>query len=330
MDIVNWDNLQKLKLIRSAVESPDDLVLLAANTSYNKRGDQFQSYAIPVSLLIGGGSVYTADNGLTESPVGNFQLGGTLTNDVYIDGAGGTYMFGVLDANEFSASARYKASLAAATGGATTEFILNPTGNQTTWSYDDGAGGVNSIEMIGSKMYIRTPLYSTAANGSSLTLIDNTTGEVEFNVTGSNAVVLSVDQDISVNASYNSITNFQISVVSGKSYSFKAIILYTSPVGTVQSSWGYKSPTVPLFLFDKGIVSLDDGASSPTLKYCNVSTASPFTVGSASVNIVTIEGVLHKALADDVISIIVAFQDFATPLTPAVILAGSTFTYHEI
>jgi hypothetical protein len=55
MDIVNWDALKKGLLIRNTLENPDDLVLVAANTTYKKRGDLFQTYAIPASSLGGGG-----------------------------------------------------------------------------------------------------------------------------------------------------------------------------------------------------------------------------------------------------------------------------------
>ncbi len=56
MDIVNWDYLKnKGLLVRNALESPEDLVLVAANTTYKKRGDLFQTYAVPASALGGGG-----------------------------------------------------------------------------------------------------------------------------------------------------------------------------------------------------------------------------------------------------------------------------------
>ena len=55
MDIVNWDALKKGLLIKDTLESTNDLVLVAANTSYNKRGDLYQTYAVPASALGGGG-----------------------------------------------------------------------------------------------------------------------------------------------------------------------------------------------------------------------------------------------------------------------------------
>jgi len=55
MDIVNWDFLRKGLLIKETLQNPDDLVLVAANTTYKKRGDLFQTYAVPASALGGGG-----------------------------------------------------------------------------------------------------------------------------------------------------------------------------------------------------------------------------------------------------------------------------------
>jgi hypothetical protein len=55
MDIVNWDFLKKGLLVRNTLENPEDLVLVAANTTYKKRGDLFQTYAVPASAFGGGG-----------------------------------------------------------------------------------------------------------------------------------------------------------------------------------------------------------------------------------------------------------------------------------
>jgi hypothetical protein len=55
MDIVNWIYLKKAELIRDTISSPEDLVLLGADVSFDKRGDKYLTYAVPVSLLTGGG-----------------------------------------------------------------------------------------------------------------------------------------------------------------------------------------------------------------------------------------------------------------------------------
>lgn len=55
MDIVNWSALQTNLLVRNSLNSPDDLILVGANATWNKRGDKFQTYAVPASVLTGGG-----------------------------------------------------------------------------------------------------------------------------------------------------------------------------------------------------------------------------------------------------------------------------------
>jgi hypothetical protein len=47
MDILNWLRIKKENLIRTTLDSPQDLVVLGADVSYQKRGDKYQSYAIP-------------------------------------------------------------------------------------------------------------------------------------------------------------------------------------------------------------------------------------------------------------------------------------------
>jgi hypothetical protein len=74
MDIVNWDALKKGLLIRDSLESTDDLVLVAANTSYNKRGDLYQTYAVPASALGGGGGGGLSDQGIYNN-AGTVELG---------------------------------------------------------------------------------------------------------------------------------------------------------------------------------------------------------------------------------------------------------------
>jgi hypothetical protein len=47
MDILNWLGIKKQNLIRTTLDSPKDLVILGADVSFQKRGDKYQSYAIP-------------------------------------------------------------------------------------------------------------------------------------------------------------------------------------------------------------------------------------------------------------------------------------------
>lgn len=47
MDILNWLHIKKQQLIRTTLDSPQDLLVLGADVSYQKRGDKYQSYAMP-------------------------------------------------------------------------------------------------------------------------------------------------------------------------------------------------------------------------------------------------------------------------------------------
>jgi len=47
MDILNWLRIKKQNLIRTTLDSPKDLVMLGADVSFQKRGDKYESYAIP-------------------------------------------------------------------------------------------------------------------------------------------------------------------------------------------------------------------------------------------------------------------------------------------
>lgn len=47
MDILNWLRIKKENLIKPTLDSPKDLLVLGADVSYQKRGDKYQSYAMP-------------------------------------------------------------------------------------------------------------------------------------------------------------------------------------------------------------------------------------------------------------------------------------------
>ena len=47
MDILNWLGIKKQNLIRTTLDSPQDLLVLGADVSFQKRGDKYQSYAMP-------------------------------------------------------------------------------------------------------------------------------------------------------------------------------------------------------------------------------------------------------------------------------------------
>jgi hypothetical protein len=158
MDIVNWVYLKKAELIKQNLSNSEDLLLLGADVSFDKRGDKYLSYAMTtndfaeaiagiigagsgtvssidvnggtgisvspagpittsgtftvtntapdrivvlnngagisvtgnypnftISATGGGGGTYTADNGITENPANNFQLGGEAYADSTFD-----------------------------------------------------------------------------------------------------------------------------------------------------------------------------------------------------------------------------------------------------
>jgi hypothetical protein len=47
MDILNWLYIKKQNLIRTTLDSPQDLLVFGADVSFQKRGDKYQSYAMP-------------------------------------------------------------------------------------------------------------------------------------------------------------------------------------------------------------------------------------------------------------------------------------------
>lgn len=47
MDILNWLRIKKENLIRTTLDSPKDLLVFGADVSFQKRGDKYQSYAMP-------------------------------------------------------------------------------------------------------------------------------------------------------------------------------------------------------------------------------------------------------------------------------------------
>lgn len=125
------------------------------------------------------GVTYSVTNGLTESPPNNFQLGGTLAANTTILGNSNLYDLSFTSLYSSTIGASQKIFFEANDGTINTFLHLYPQGNYTKWTYDDGTN-LNEIEMTGARMYIRTPDYTTASNGDVLTLLDNTTGEVEF------------------------------------------------------------------------------------------------------------------------------------------------------
>lgn len=158
--------------------APDQIVSLSTTGTGLSVTGTYPSFTLENTAP---GTTYTVDNGLTENPAGNFQLGGALTGYTQIDGASNTHAIDFLDLTTFGVTTSERISLSSiATGSVTSYFDLYPVSNYTKWGYDDGIGNITEMEMNGAKMFIRTPGYAAASNGDVLTLISNTSGQVEF------------------------------------------------------------------------------------------------------------------------------------------------------
>jgi hypothetical protein len=134
---------------------------------------------LTISSTGGGGGTYTVDNGLTENPANNFQLGGALTGYTQIDGASNTYGIDFIDLLTFGVQAFERSRLFVSDGVINSYLDLDVAVGYTKLGYTNGVGSTE-IEMIGSRMYIRTPNYNSSSNGDVLTLIDSGTGRVEY------------------------------------------------------------------------------------------------------------------------------------------------------
>lgn len=128
----------------------------------------------------GGGGTYTADNGLTENPTNNFQLGGPLITSTQIDGASNTYSLEFIDLLTFKASAQDSARIDSYVGTTGGRFQIDAASSSTDWTFTDGGGNTTAFIMDGAKMYIQPPLYTLGTTGDYLRLKDPTTGECDY------------------------------------------------------------------------------------------------------------------------------------------------------
>lgn len=86
MDILNWIYLKTHKLLKNSIQDPQDLVILGSKVGIEKRGDVYQSYAVPYSVFAGAiadGGCFTPDistdsaNSI-KSPIGHYTKIGNL------------------------------------------------------------------------------------------------------------------------------------------------------------------------------------------------------------------------------------------------------------
>jgi hypothetical protein len=129
----------------------------------------------------GGGGTYTADNGLTENPANNFQLGGPLTQYTQIDGASGTHSLDIIDMLSASIQTQdYLRLDAQGAGSLLGRFQIDTTSILTDWTFADGAGNTTAIEMNGLEMFVKAPGWNTGSNGDYFRLKDPATGECDW------------------------------------------------------------------------------------------------------------------------------------------------------
>jgi hypothetical protein len=76
MDILNWLGIKKQNLIRTTLDSPQDLLVLGADVSFQKRGDKYQSYAMPAKDFIEAGLI---------ANTAHYELDITVTNTVTVN-----------------------------------------------------------------------------------------------------------------------------------------------------------------------------------------------------------------------------------------------------
>jgi hypothetical protein len=76
MDILNWLHIKKQNLIRTTLDSPQDLLVLGADVSFQKRGDKYQSYAMPTQDFIEAGLI---------ANTAHYELDITFTNVVTVN-----------------------------------------------------------------------------------------------------------------------------------------------------------------------------------------------------------------------------------------------------
>jgi hypothetical protein len=149
----------------------------------------------------GGGTTYTVDNGLTEDPANNFQLGGALVKNTIVNGAANAYDLTFDELNEFYVNGNNKMQITStnATGDFSQCYVAPPAAqliNNTAGfaaSTISAEAGVASMEatpikilLNATEMQLRTPavVALTAVNGQVLTLIDAATGEAEWQTGG--------------------------------------------------------------------------------------------------------------------------------------------------
>lgn len=82
MDILNWLRIKKQELIRTTLDSPQDLLVLGADVSFQKRGDKYQSYAMPAEDFFLAARPYKAYVALLTQSGTNAPVATVLENTI--------------------------------------------------------------------------------------------------------------------------------------------------------------------------------------------------------------------------------------------------------
>jgi hypothetical protein len=128
--------------------------------------------------------IFTTQNGLTYG-AGVLELGGTLVTDTNIDG-GLSHQLNFVDLILSDNTAGKFFSFRTQDGGNNAEMSINSAATKSLFYQLDATSGYeSSIELLGAELRVKTPKYTSASNGDVLTLLDNTTGEAEWQTPGS-------------------------------------------------------------------------------------------------------------------------------------------------
>lgn len=156
---------------------PDEIVSLTTTGTGLSVTGTYPSFTLENTAP---GTTYTVNNGLTESPANNFQLGGSLLQNTTIDGSN-SYELNFITLSSSTNDAKNSFSFETLNGGNTGLLKLDSVAVVSTFSQlDVASGNLSAIELTGTELRVQTPAYATATNGDVLTLIDNATGEAEW------------------------------------------------------------------------------------------------------------------------------------------------------
>jgi hypothetical protein len=82
MDILNWLRIKKENLIRTTLDSPQDLLVFGADVSFQKRGDKYQSYAMPAEDFLALSRSYKVYTALLTQSGTNAPVATVLQNNI--------------------------------------------------------------------------------------------------------------------------------------------------------------------------------------------------------------------------------------------------------